>query len=142
MYKVGVVCNLYEFCHFSLFCLFYSTFTSVHLKSILLERFIFYGVFFVTQENIEAKRENYGNFDSMVLLLDCLKRRENWPEQFIQALEECEHSSVAAEIRAEYDALRGVDSESTYFTFVHICCSYLLFRRNQLGFLFTTSMFY
>uniref|UniRef100_A0A3P8W002 Pollen-specific leucine-rich repeat extensin-like protein 1 n=1 Tax=Cynoglossus semilaevis TaxID=244447 RepID=A0A3P8W002_CYNSE len=60
-----------------------------------------------------AKRENYGNFDSMVLLLDCLKRRENWPEQFIQALEECEHSSVAAEIRAEYDALRGVDNSGS-----------------------------
>ncbi|XP_016892425.1 mitochondrial antiviral-signaling protein [Cynoglossus semilaevis] len=49
----------------------------------------------------------------MVLLLDCLKRRENWPEQFIQALEECEHSSVAAEIRAEYDALRGVDNSGS-----------------------------
>ncbi|KAA8579257.1 hypothetical protein FQN60_007198 [Etheostoma spectabile] len=34
------------------------------------------------RESIEAKRETYGNYDSMVVLLDCLKRRENWPEQF------------------------------------------------------------
>ncbi|KAM8914319.1 LOW QUALITY PROTEIN: mitochondrial antiviral-signaling protein [Spinachia spinachia] len=60
------------------------------------------------RENIEAKRETNGNFDSMVLLLDCLKRRENWPQQFIDALEACEQTSLAAEIRAEYDALRGV----------------------------------
>ncbi|XP_075963311.1 mitochondrial antiviral-signaling protein isoform X2 [Anarhichas minor] len=64
------------------------------------------------RENIEAKRETYGNYDSMVLLLDCLKRRENWPEQFIDALEACEHTTLAAEIRAEYDALRGVDNSN------------------------------
>uniref|UniRef100_A0A8C9YN60 Mitochondrial antiviral-signaling protein n=1 Tax=Sander lucioperca TaxID=283035 RepID=A0A8C9YN60_SANLU len=58
------------------------------------------------RETIEAKRETYGNYDSMVVLLDCLKRRENWPEQFIQALEACEHRTLAAEIRAEYNALR------------------------------------
>lgn len=62
------------------------------------------------QENIEAKREMNGNFDSMVLLLDCLKRRENWPEEFISALEECNHPTVAADIRREYDALRGSKS--------------------------------
>lgn len=49
----------------------------------------------------------------MVLLLDCLKRRENWPEQFIEALEACEQKTIAAEIRAEYDALRGVNSKYT-----------------------------
>ncbi|KAM9842031.1 mitochondrial antiviral-signaling protein [Aulostomus maculatus] len=59
------------------------------------------------RENIEAKREQYGNYDGMVLLLDCLRRRENWPEQFIEALEACEQTTIAAEIRAEYDALRG-----------------------------------
>uniref|UniRef100_UPI0037E95930 mitochondrial antiviral-signaling protein isoform X2 n=1 Tax=Semicossyphus pulcher TaxID=241346 RepID=UPI0037E95930 len=59
------------------------------------------------RENIEAKRETYGNYDGMMCLLDCLKRRENWPEQFIAALEACEHTTIAAEIRAEYDALRG-----------------------------------
>ncbi|CAL9686846.1 unnamed protein product [Knipowitschia caucasica] len=64
------------------------------------------------RETIEAKRETYGSFDAMVRLLDCLKRRENWPEQFIAALEACEHRIIAAEIRAEYDALRGINNSS------------------------------
>lgn len=64
------------------------------------------------RENIEAKREVCGNYDSMVLLLDCLKRRENWPEQFIAALEACAHTTLAAEIRAEYDALRGINNSN------------------------------
>lgn len=46
----------------------------------------------------------------MVLLLDCLKRRENWPEEFITALEECHHRTIAADIRREYDALKGSKS--------------------------------
>ncbi len=44
--------------------------------------------------------------------MNCLKRRENWPEQFINALEACEHRTLANEIRAEYDALRGINSKS------------------------------
>ncbi|XP_076605675.1 mitochondrial antiviral-signaling protein [Chaetodon auriga] len=64
------------------------------------------------RENIEAKREICGNYDSMVLLLDCLKRRENWPEQFIAALEACDHTTLAAEIRAEYDALKGINNSN------------------------------
>lgn len=48
----------------------------------------------------------------MVLLLDCLKRRENWPEQFIKALEACEQSTLAAEIRAEYEALKENNGKS------------------------------
>uniref|UniRef100_A0A3P8S6B8 Mitochondrial antiviral-signaling protein n=1 Tax=Amphiprion percula TaxID=161767 RepID=A0A3P8S6B8_AMPPE len=62
------------------------------------------------RETIEAKRETSGNFQGMVLLLDCLKRRENWPEQFIEALEACEHPAIAADIRREYNALRGNNS--------------------------------
>ncbi|XP_034714142.1 protein transport protein SEC31-like [Etheostoma cragini] len=62
------------------------------------------------RENIEAKRETRGDTESMVLLLDCLKRRENWPEQFIEALEACEHPTLAAEIRAEYNTLRGINN--------------------------------
>ncbi|XP_056283128.1 mitochondrial antiviral-signaling protein [Pseudoliparis swirei] len=62
------------------------------------------------RETIEAKRETSGNFNGMVLLLDCLRRRERWPEQFINALEACEHTTLAAEIRAEYDSLRGVNN--------------------------------
>ncbi|KAM6969479.1 mitochondrial antiviral-signaling protein isoform 2-T2 [Tautogolabrus adspersus] len=64
------------------------------------------------RENIEAKRETYGNHDGMVLLLDCLKRRENWAEEFIAAIEACEHRTIAAEIRAEYDALRGASNSN------------------------------
>ncbi|XP_073340527.1 mitochondrial antiviral-signaling protein [Pagrus major] len=64
------------------------------------------------RETIEAKREMYGNYNSMVLLLDCLKRRENWPEQFIEALEACGHPTMAAEVRREYDALRGINNSS------------------------------
>uniref|UniRef100_A0A8C2ZS60 Mitochondrial antiviral-signaling protein n=1 Tax=Cyclopterus lumpus TaxID=8103 RepID=A0A8C2ZS60_CYCLU len=65
------------------------------------------------QETIEAKREMCGNYNSMVLLLDCLKRRENWPQQFIDALEACEQTTLAAEIRAEYNMLRGSNSKSS-----------------------------
>ncbi|XP_039993953.1 mitochondrial antiviral-signaling protein isoform X2 [Xiphias gladius] len=64
------------------------------------------------RENIEAKRETCGNYDGMALLLECLKRRENWLEQLIEALEVCEQPSIAAEIRAEYNALRGVNSSN------------------------------
>ncbi|XP_056151890.1 mitochondrial antiviral-signaling protein [Lampris incognitus] len=62
------------------------------------------------REEIEAKRETRGNFNAMQLLLDCLQRRETWPEEFIRALEACEHDTLAAEIRAEYNALRGLSN--------------------------------
>ncbi|XP_058472293.1 uncharacterized protein LOC131445323 [Solea solea] len=64
------------------------------------------------RENIDAKFETRGNTEAMMLLLDCLKRRENWPEQFIKALEACEHPTIAAEIKAKYDTLRGVNNPS------------------------------
>ncbi|XP_056249017.1 mitochondrial antiviral-signaling protein [Seriola aureovittata] len=77
------------------------------------------------RENIEAKRETYGNHDSMVLLLECLRRRENWPEQFIEALEACEQPTIADEVRAEYNALKGnknsnPSSPSTTVVRVHV----------------------
>ncbi|XP_049595995.1 mitochondrial antiviral-signaling protein isoform X2 [Syngnathus scovelli] len=53
-----------------------------------------------------------GNSDSMVLLLDCLKRRENWLEHFIRALDMCEHGAIAAEIRAEYDKFQGASNSA------------------------------
>uniref|UniRef100_A0A3Q3B0W9 Mitochondrial antiviral-signaling protein-like n=1 Tax=Kryptolebias marmoratus TaxID=37003 RepID=A0A3Q3B0W9_KRYMA len=62
------------------------------------------------KENIDAKRETNGNYDAMMVLLDCLKRRENWAEQFIEGLEACEQSALAAEMRAEYRALKGVNN--------------------------------
>ncbi|KAM3595041.1 uncharacterized protein V6R79_017492 [Siganus canaliculatus] len=65
------------------------------------------------RENIEAKREVCGNYDSMALLLDCLKRRDNWPEQFIDALEACGHPAIAADVREKYNALRGGGDSSS-----------------------------
>ncbi|XP_033497920.2 uncharacterized protein LOC117266710 [Epinephelus lanceolatus] len=60
------------------------------------------------REHIEARRQNRGNREGVAMLLDCLKRRENWPEQFIEALEACEQWTLAAEMRAKYNALRGI----------------------------------
>ncbi|TDG99193.1 hypothetical protein EPR50_G00208760 [Perca flavescens] len=64
------------------------------------------------RETIQAKRDIRGDIESMELLLKCLKRRENWPEQFIAALEACEHQNLAAEIRAEYNALRVINNSN------------------------------
>ncbi|XP_036372924.1 mitochondrial antiviral-signaling protein-like [Megalops cyprinoides] len=58
------------------------------------------------RDEIEAKRDSTGNYNAMQLLLDCLKRRENWPSQLIRALECCEHLELANEIRAEYESLK------------------------------------
>ncbi|KAL7379705.1 hypothetical protein ABVT39_004369 [Epinephelus coioides] len=60
------------------------------------------------REHIEAKRQNRGNREGVMELLDCLKRRENWPEQFIEALDACEQWTLAAEMREKYNALRGI----------------------------------
>lgn len=46
----------------------------------------------------------------MIVLLECLKRREYWAEQFIEGLEACEQSTLAAEMRAEYRALTTLNS--------------------------------
>lgn len=59
------------------------------------------------REEIEAKRETSGNYMAMQTLLDCLRKRQNWPEEFISALEACEHSTMAAEVRAQYDSVRA-----------------------------------
>ncbi|XP_061842739.1 uncharacterized protein [Nerophis lumbriciformis] len=64
------------------------------------------------RETIEARRQMCSNHDAMVLLLDCLKRRESWPEHFIKALEMCEHTSIAAEVRAAYHSLRGAHNSN------------------------------
>lgn len=62
------------------------------------------------REQIEAKNDFSGNYEAMKVLLNCMKRRESWPEQFIDALEACEHWTMAAEIRAEYNKLRGINN--------------------------------
>ncbi|KAL4640230.1 mitochondrial antiviral-signaling protein [Arapaima gigas] len=58
------------------------------------------------RDEIYAKKESRGNYDATVLLLDCLKRREKWPEQLIQALKECEHFQLSQEIEMEYNSLK------------------------------------
>ncbi|KAJ3613385.1 hypothetical protein NHX12_019634 [Muraenolepis orangiensis] len=65
-------------------------------------------------EEIEAKRENSGNYVAMQHLLDCMRRRENWPEEFITALEGCEHRGMAADIQAEYDRLQVPSPPNPY----------------------------
>ncbi|KAG5265481.1 hypothetical protein AALO_G00242970 [Alosa alosa] len=82
------------------------------------------------REEVEAKREMTGNYNAMQLLIDNLKRRENWPEEFIRALEECEHSTLAQEMRDAYEALKqpkmmpqqaaGVSDSPGAVTTVHI----------------------
>lgn len=62
------------------------------------------------REQIEAKNDMSGSYEAMKVLLTCMKRRESWPEQFIKALEACEHRMIAAEIRAEYNRLRGINN--------------------------------
>ncbi|KAJ8281081.1 hypothetical protein GJAV_G00063290 [Gymnothorax javanicus] len=59
------------------------------------------------RDEIEARRDSSGNYTAMQMLLDYLRRRQNWPEQFIRALEICEHFKLANEIRAEYELLLG-----------------------------------
>lgn len=58
------------------------------------------------RETIGSKRDMLSNYDAVVHLLDCLKRRDNWPDQLIQALEACEHRAIAAEMRSEYNQLK------------------------------------
>lgn len=63
------------------------------------------------QEEIEAKRETAGNYCAMMVLLDNLRRRENWPAQFISALQTCEQWALANELSEAYDRLRGTHSK-------------------------------
>lgn len=63
------------------------------------------------REQIEAKRETYGNYSAMMILLDNLQRRENWPDQFISALRTCEQSALANKISEEYDKIRGIHNQ-------------------------------
>ncbi|XP_046872490.1 mitochondrial antiviral-signaling protein isoform X2 [Hypomesus transpacificus] len=55
-------------------------------------------------DEIVAKKEQAGNYNAMQLLVDCLKRRENWPEELISALRACEHDVLAQEIQDKYNS--------------------------------------
>ncbi|MBN3320054.1 MAVS protein, partial [Atractosteus spatula] len=59
------------------------------------------------KEEITAKRESAGNYIAMQLLVDCLRRREDWHVFFINALEEDNHPSLAKELRDEYESLQA-----------------------------------
>uniref|UniRef100_A0AAY4ETQ4 Mitochondrial antiviral-signaling protein n=1 Tax=Denticeps clupeoides TaxID=299321 RepID=A0AAY4ETQ4_9TELE len=67
------------------------------------------------REEVEAKREMTGNYNAMQLLLDCLRRRERWPEQFIKALEECEQDTLAQLMYESYNTLTGHTSNVCMF---------------------------
>ncbi|XP_016329326.1 mitochondrial antiviral-signaling protein-like [Sinocyclocheilus anshuiensis] len=64
------------------------------------------------REEVEAKRETSGNFTAMQTLLDNLRRREKWPDEFITALRNCEHRELADEISATYDRIRGITNNA------------------------------
>ncbi|XP_059373833.1 uncharacterized protein LOC132110842 [Carassius carassius] len=64
------------------------------------------------REEVEAKRETSGNFTAMQTLLDNLRRREKWPDQFITALRNCEHRELADELSATYDRIRGITNNA------------------------------
>lgn len=60
------------------------------------------------REEIEAKRESAGNYCAMMVLLDNLRRRENWPGQFITALQQIEQTALANLISDAYNNIRGI----------------------------------
>lgn len=64
------------------------------------------------QEEVEAKKDTSGNFIAMQTLLDNLRRREKWPDEFITALRNCEYKELADEMSAIYDRIRGITSKS------------------------------
>nr|XP_023651774.1 uncharacterized protein LOC111835566 [Paramormyrops kingsleyae] len=57
-------------------------------------------------DEIMAKSESRGSYDGVVLLLDCLKRSENWPDDLIKALRSCEQWELASELEKAYESLR------------------------------------
>ncbi|KAB5581842.1 hypothetical protein PHYPO_G00180250 [Pangasianodon hypophthalmus] len=68
------------------------------------------------REEIEAKRETAGNYCAIMVLLDNLRRRENWPDQFISALRTCEQWALADELSEAYDRIRGIHTQRTATT--------------------------
>lgn len=55
---------------------------------------------------MQATNRMDGNIHAMHKLLDNLVRRQNWPDQFIEALEVCDHTILAQEMRDAYDLLQ------------------------------------
>ncbi|XP_060728252.1 mitochondrial antiviral-signaling protein [Tachysurus vachellii] len=65
------------------------------------------------REEIEAKRDTAGNYCAMSVLIDNLRRRENWPSEFISALKKCEQRDLADRISKDYDRIRGIPTQRT-----------------------------
>ncbi|XP_026997777.1 mitochondrial antiviral-signaling protein [Tachysurus fulvidraco] len=65
------------------------------------------------REEIEAKRDTAGNYCAMSVLIDNLRRRENWPIEFISALKKCEQWDLADRISKDYDRIRGIPTQRT-----------------------------
>ncbi|XP_069045779.1 mitochondrial antiviral-signaling protein-like isoform X2 [Lepisosteus oculatus] len=57
------------------------------------------------KEEIVAKKDSSGDRVAMQHLLDCLRRRENWPPILIHALEGTEQSILAQGLKDKYESL-------------------------------------
>ncbi|XP_036406880.1 uncharacterized protein LOC118793041 [Megalops cyprinoides] len=57
------------------------------------------------QEEIWAQTDMRGNGAGMQVLLDCIRRRENWPEDLIQALKMRKHTTLASQMEEKYESL-------------------------------------
>ncbi|KAG7461573.1 hypothetical protein MATL_G00192560 [Megalops atlanticus] len=59
------------------------------------------------QEEIWAQTDMRGNGAGMQVLLDCIRRRENWPEDLIQALKMRKHTTLANRMEEKYESLKA-----------------------------------
>ncbi|KAI7805950.1 mitochondrial antiviral signaling protein [Triplophysa rosa] len=59
------------------------------------------------REEVEARNTSTGNSAAVQMLLSNLRRRENWPEEFIAALQRCEHRTLADQLSDAYNRIRG-----------------------------------
>ncbi|KAK6493727.1 anther-specific proline-rich protein APG-like [Huso huso] len=58
------------------------------------------------KEEINAKLSSSGNSIAMQMFFDCLKRRQNWPSEFIEALKNVSQDDLASELEREYSRLK------------------------------------
>ncbi|MGH0145411.1 UNVERIFIED_CONTAM: hypothetical protein FKN15_040341 [Acipenser sinensis] len=63
------------------------------------------------EEEINARNDMCGNHVAMQKFFDCLKRRRNWPSEFINALKRLEQDDLASELEREYTRLNNPQSE-------------------------------
>ncbi|KAK6493449.1 hypothetical protein HHUSO_G3040 [Huso huso] len=65
------------------------------------------------KEEINARNDMCGNHVAMQKFFDCLKRRRNWPSEFIKALKRLEQDDLASELEREYTRLINPQSGNT-----------------------------